>query len=69
MAVVKTKRPLGNEEIAAILEETLSARGAEEWLRANNRVSQGQRPIDLLSEGELGLVRGAARAYVNGAYV
>ena len=56
-------------EIVLILSETLTTRGAGQWLRARNRLLSGQRPIDVLAEGNVKAVRDAARAYVEGAYV
>ncbi len=56
-------------EVVLILGETLTTRGAGQWLRARNRLLNGQRPIDLLAEGKTEAVRDAAKAYVEGSYV
>ncbi len=56
-------------EVVLILRETLTARGVGQWLTARNRILRGQRPIDLLAEGNTKDVREAATAYVEGAYV
>jgi transcriptional regulator with XRE-family HTH domain len=56
-------------EIVLILSETLTARGVGQWLRARNRLLNGRRPLDVLAESKMKVVRDAAKAYVEGAYV
>jgi hypothetical protein len=56
-------------EIVLLLKETLTPRGVGQWLNARNRLLGGRRPIEVLSEGNAKLVRDAANAYVEGAYV
>jgi len=56
-------------EIALVLQDTLSARGVGQWLRAPNRLLKGRRPIEELAAGRVDDVRNAAVAYVEGAYV
>ena len=56
-------------EIVLLLRETLTPRGVGQWLNARNRNLGGARPIEVLSEGHAKLVRDAATAYVEGAYV
>ena len=56
-------------EIVLILSETLTTRGVAQWLTARNRPLNGRRPIDVLAEGRMEVVRDAAKAYVEGAYV
>jgi hypothetical protein len=56
-------------EIALLLQETLTRRGVGQWLRAQNRLLGGRRPLEALAAGETQAVRGAAAAYVEGAYV
>jgi hypothetical protein len=60
---------LGGPELLALLEETLTPRGAVQWCSAANRLLQGQRPIDCLRAGQHEAVLQAARAYVEGNYV
>jgi uncharacterized protein (DUF2384 family) len=56
-------------DIRQILEDSLTAEGVEQWLRAANRLLDGRRPIDLLNEGDAESVRKAAQAFLDGAYV
>ena len=56
-------------EIVLLLSETLTSRGVGQWLRARNRLLKGRRPIDLMAEGKIKSVRGAAKSYIEGAYV
>jgi uncharacterized protein (DUF2384 family) len=56
-------------DIRQILEDSLTAEGLEQWLRASNRVLDGRRPIDLIDEGDTESVRRAAQAFLDGAYV
>jgi broad specificity phosphatase PhoE len=56
-------------DIRQILEDSLTAEGIEQWLRAANRLQDGRRPIDLIEEGDAERVRQAAQAFLDGAYV
>jgi hypothetical protein len=56
-------------DIMQMLEDSLTAEGIEQWLRAANRLLDGQRPIDLIDEGDTESVRRATQAYLDGAYV
>lgn len=56
-------------EIVLVLSDSLTARGVGQWLHARNRLLDGARPIDLLSEGRVEEVRQAAHSFVDGAYV
>ncbi|HXH58404.1 hypothetical protein [Iamia sp.] len=51
------------------LVDALTPRGVAQWLRARNRLLDRERPIDVLAAGEVEKVRGAAEAFVEGAYV
>lgn len=55
--------------IVLLLDDSLTARGVGQWLRARNRLLDGARPLDLLGEGEVDRVRQAAEAFADGAYV
>ncbi len=57
------------QQIRASLRGSLTERGADQWLRARNRMLGGRRPIDLVREGQVELVSRAAAAFVDGAYV
>ena len=56
-------------EIALILQDSLTPRGIGQWFRARNRLLGGRRALELISEGNIDSVRGAARAFIDGAYV
>ena len=56
-------------QIVLLLKDTLTARGVGQWFRARNRVLGGRRPGDVLAEGKIDAVKGAAEAYLEGAYV
>ncbi|MFA5889548.1 MAG: DUF2384 domain-containing protein [Actinomycetota bacterium] len=56
-------------EVVLILQDSLTARGVGQWLRARNRLLDGQTPIELLAHGKVDLVRAAAASFVDGAYV
>ena len=56
-------------DIMQILEDSLTAEGIEQWLRAANRLLDGRRPVDLIDEGDTESVRQAAQAFLDGAYV
>jgi hypothetical protein len=51
------------------LEESLTAKGIRQWLRARNRQLDGGRPIDLLRAGDFKRVHEAALAFREGYYV
>lgn len=55
--------------VVSELEESLTAKGIRQWLRARNRYLEGDRPIDLIREGEFKRVREAALAFREGYYV
>ncbi len=56
-------------EIILLLSDSLSPRGVGQWLYARNRILDGQRPLDALRDGHKKGTLGAARAFVDGAYV
>ena len=56
-------------DLVLLLSDSLTERGVGQWLRAKNRLLDGRRPLDLLAEGRLEAVRGAAESFVDGAYV
>jgi hypothetical protein len=57
------------EGLGQILEDSLTPAGIDQWLRSRNRMLGGRRPLDLMDEGDSAVVREAARAFVDGAYV
>ncbi len=56
-------------DLIEILEDSLTRAGIEQWLRASNRLLGGRRPLDLVREGDLDEVKGAAQAFVDGGYL
>jgi len=56
-------------DIMQILEDSLTAEGIEQWLRAANRLLDGRRPFYLIDEGDTESVRQAAQAFLDGSYV
>jgi hypothetical protein len=56
-------------EIVLLLHDSLTPRGVGQWFRARNRLLDGRRPLDVLAEGDVEAVRGAAAAFADGAYV
>ncbi len=56
-------------DLVLLLSDSLTARGVGQWLHAKNRLLEGQRPVDLLAEDRYDEVRGAAEAFIDGAYV
>lgn len=56
-------------DLVLLLSDPLTPRGVGQWLHAKNRLLAGQRPIDLLAEGRYDEVHGAAKAFIDGAYV
>ena len=57
------------ERVKQILEDSLTPAGIHQWLRAHNRMLDGRRPLELIHEGDLAMVKEAAQAFVDGAYV
>lgn len=55
--------------IVGELEDSLTARGIRQWLRARSRYLDGERPIDLLRQGEFKKVHEAALAFREGDYI
>jgi transcriptional regulator with XRE-family HTH domain len=55
--------------VVEILDETLTSKGIAQWLRSRNRYLDGDRPIDVLREGEYSRVKEAADAFRDGAYL
>ncbi|MEX2627744.1 MAG: hypothetical protein WD225_12730 [Ilumatobacteraceae bacterium] len=56
-------------DLVLLLSDSLTPRGVGQWLHAKNRLLDGRRPLDLLAEDLYDEVRGAAEAFVDGAYV
>ena len=56
-------------DLVSLLSDSLTPRGVKQWLGAKNRVLKGQRPIELLAEGNFSDVELAAHAFVDGTYV
>jgi transcriptional regulator with XRE-family HTH domain len=64
------QRQLDNlDAVVRVLEDTLTAKGIRQWLRARNRYLDGQRPLDLLREGRFDRVYEAANAFREGYYL
>jgi hypothetical protein len=57
------------QEIALLLEDTLTPRGIAQWFTARNRLLNGRRPVDALREGNVDSVRQAAVSFAEGGYV
>lgn len=57
------------QEIALLLEETLTPRGIAQWFTARNRQLGARRPVDALREGDVEAVRQAAVSFAEGGYV
>jgi len=55
--------------VVAELEDSLTAKGIRQWLRARNRSLSGARPIELLCEGKFEPVYEAACAFRDGEYL
>ncbi len=55
--------------VVAELEDSLTAKGIRQWLRARNRSLGGARPIQLLKEGKFEPVYEAACAFRDGEYL
>lgn len=60
---------IGLHAILMVLADSLSMRGVGQWLHTGNRILDGQRPLDALSEGQDHEVMEAANAFVDGSYV
>lgn len=56
-------------DLVILLSDSLTRRGVGQWLHAKNRLLEGQRPVDLLADDRYEVVREAAEAFVDGAYV
>ncbi len=59
----------GLREVVRVLSDSLTDRGVGQWLRARNRLLDGQRPLEVLHEGQQQAVLAAARSFVDGSYV
>lgn len=55
--------------VVAELEDSLTAKGIRQWLRARNRSLSGAPPIALLKEGKFQPVYEAACAFRDGEYL
>lgn len=56
-------------DLVLLLSDSLTSRGVGQWLHAKNRLLDGQRPIDLLTDERYEQVRDAAEAFIDGSYV
>ncbi len=56
-------------DLVVLLSDSLTPRGVGQWLHAKNRLLDGERPVDLLANDRFDDVRGAAEAFIDGAYV
>lgn len=56
-------------DLVLLLSDSLTPRGVGQWLHAKNRLLDSSRPVDLLGDDRYDEVRGAAEAFVDGAYV
>jgi hypothetical protein len=56
-------------DLVLLLSDSLTPRGLGQWLHAKNRLLDGERPIDLLTEERYDEVRGAAESFTDGSYV
>jgi hypothetical protein len=57
------------QEIALLLEGSLSPRGIAQWFTARNRQLSARRPVDVLRNGDVDAVRRAAVSFAEGGYV
>ena len=55
--------------VVALLDDSLTAKGTRQWLCSRNRYLNGQRPIDVLREGQFDRVQEAAQAFRDGYYL
>jgi transcriptional regulator with XRE-family HTH domain len=63
------ERLLALRQVVPLLDDSLSPRGVGQWLRAHNTLLGGRRPLELLADGDVDDVRGAAAAFADGSYV
>jgi len=56
-------------DIVLILQDSLTNRGVGQWLRAQNRLLDGERPLAVLAMGNVDEVRRAAQAFAEGVYL
>jgi transcriptional regulator with XRE-family HTH domain len=56
-------------DLVSLLSDSLTPRGVGQWLHARNRSLGGERPLDVLREGDFERVEKAARSFVEGGYV
>ena len=56
-------------DLAVLLSDSLTPRGVGQWLHAENRLLDGRRPVDLLTEDRFDEARGAAESFIDGTYV
>ncbi|MGA7050909.1 MAG: DUF2384 domain-containing protein [Mycobacterium sp.] len=56
-------------ELVLVLSDSLAPRGVGQWLHAKNRVLDGARPVELLTEDHCEEVRNAAQSFIDGSYV
>lgn len=56
-------------EIILALSDSCTARVVGQWVHAQNRILDGQRPLDALREGQQQKALEAAKAFVDGSYV
>jgi transcriptional regulator with XRE-family HTH domain len=55
-------------DLVVLLTDSLTARGAGQWLQARNRLLDDARPLDALGRGEWSRTRRAAMAFIDGSY-
>jgi hypothetical protein len=60
---------LALKEVQLLLRDSLMERGADHWLGTPNLMLRGRGPLELLREGQLEMVRKAAAAFEDGAYI
>jgi Protein of unknown function (DUF2384) len=56
-------------DLVALLSDSLTERGVGQWLHARNRTLDGERPLEVLGQGDFARVERAARAFIEGSYV
>lgn len=56
-------------DLVLLLSDSLTPRGVGQWLHAQNRLLNGERPVDLLAEDRYHEVHSAAEGFVAGSYV
>ena len=56
-------------EVVDVLSDSLTQRGVAQWLQAENRLLDGERPLDVLAKCETDRVLAAANSFVSGAYI